>query len=86
MLLGERTVTPSPKRVMAAPRTAASSGNSSATQQLVLLSISPSLTIKLKKCNFLIWKNQLLNMIMANGLEGYINGRTVEPLEFLDAE
>ena len=31
------------------------------------------LTIKLDKDNYLIWKNQLLNVVIANGLEGFLD-------------
>ena len=46
--------------------------------------LSSSLTIKLEDKIFLIWKNQLFNMIMVNGLENNI--KIVQPLEFLDHE
>ena len=66
----------------------ASAGNNARQTgaQLVLSSLSPSLTIKLESENFFIWKNQLLNMIMANGLENFINGKSAQPEQFLDDE
>ena len=64
---------------------AVSSGGEAGTQ-LVLLSISPSLTVKLEDGNFLIWKNQLVNILITNGLESYINSIAIEPTKSLDEE
>ena len=49
-------------------------------------SFLPHLPIKLKDETFIIWKNQLLNIIMVNGLENYVNGRAAQPIKFLDKD
>ena len=46
--------------------------------------INQPFTIRLDRGNYLIWKNQLLNVIMANGLDQYIDGSCVCPPQFLD--
>ncbi|RVW56403.1 Retrovirus-related Pol polyprotein from transposon RE1 [Vitis vinifera] len=47
-------------------------------------SLSQPLTIKLDETNLFLWKNQLLNVIIANGLEDFIEGETPIPAKFLD--
>ena len=42
------------------------------------------LTIKLDRDNYLIWKNQLLNVVIAIGLEGFLDNTHPCPLKFLD--
>ncbi|RVX22862.1 hypothetical protein CK203_008411 [Vitis vinifera] len=47
-------------------------------------SLSQPLTIKLDETNLFLWKNQLMNVIIANGLEDFIEGETPIPAKFLD--
>lgn len=42
--------------------------------QLILLSLTQPLSVKLDSNNYLVWHNQLFNVVIAHGLEGYING------------
>ena len=42
--------------------------------------------MKLDENNYLIWKNQLLNAIIANGLEDFIDGCHPCPIRFLDSQ
>ncbi|XP_022155181.1 uncharacterized protein LOC111022315 [Momordica charantia] len=42
------------------------------------------LNVKLNDNNFLLWKNQLLNAVIANGLRGYLDGTIMPPPQFLD--
>ena len=51
-----------------------------------LHSLNQSLTMKLDEDNYLIWKNQLLNVIIANGLEDFIDGSRSCPTRFLDSQ
>ena len=44
------------------------------------------LTIKLDKDNYLIWKNQLLNVVIANGLEGFLDNTHLCPPKFLELQ
>ena len=37
-------------------------------------SLSQSLTIKLKHNNFLIWRNQMLNVVIASGFDDILDG------------
>lgn len=39
--------------------------------------------IKLDRANYLVWKTQVLTSIIANGLEGFINGDKPCPPQFL---
>ena len=48
-------------------------------------SVNQTITIKLDDSNYLVWKMQLLNIVIANGLEGYLDGSMVCPSQFLDA-
>ena len=52
--------------------------------QIQAPALSHSLTVKLEEGNYILWKNQLLNILIANGLDGYIIGQAVQPSEFLD--
>ena len=45
-----------------------------------------SLTIKLDKDNYLIWENQLLNVMIANGLEGFLDNTHLCLPKFLDLQ
>ena len=47
-------------------------------------SLSQPLTIKLDETNLLQWKNQFLNVIIANRLKDFIEGETPIPAKFLD--
>lgn len=47
-------------------------------------SLNQPLTFKLDDHNYLIWKNQLPNVIIANGLEEFIDGSRICPPKFLD--
>ena len=47
-------------------------------------SFSQPLTIKLDETNLLQWKNQFLNVIIANRLKDFIEGETPIPAKFLD--
>ncbi|EXC20874.1 hypothetical protein L484_012950 [Morus notabilis] len=47
-------------------------------------SMNQAVTVKLNFDKYLIWKNQLLNVIIANGMEGFINGTQQPPSHFLD--
>ena len=51
-----------------------------------LPSLHQSLTVKLDENNYLIWKNQLLRVIIANGLEDFIDGSHLCPTRFLDSQ
>lgn len=42
------------------------------------------LAFKLNDNNFLLWKNQLLNAVLANGLHGFLDGSIPAPSKFLD--
>lgn len=42
------------------------------------------LVVKLTDNNFLLWKNQLLNVVLANGLSGFLDGSIPAPPKFLD--
>ena len=42
--------------------------------------------MKLDENNYLIWKNQLLNAIIVNGLEDFIDGCHPCPIRFLDSQ
>ena len=53
-------------------------------QNLSLPSLSQPLSIKLDDTNLLLWKNQLLNVVIANGLEEFLEGTTPIPPKFLD--
>ena len=44
------------------------------------------LTIKLDRDNYLIWKNQLLNVVIVNGLEGSLDNTRLYPPKFLDLQ
>ena len=44
------------------------------------------LTIKLDRDNYLIWKNQLLNVVIVNGLEGFLDNTRLYPPKFLDLQ
>ena len=48
-------------------------------------SLSQSLSIKLDETNLLLWKSQLLNEIIANGLEDFIDPDQSSPPKYLDA-
>ncbi|PON47862.1 hypothetical protein TorRG33x02_321990 [Trema orientale] len=50
----------------------------------ILPSMNQPFTIKLDADNYLIWKNQLLNVIIANGLEDFIDGSRPCPPRFTD--
>ncbi|KAK2663988.1 hypothetical protein Ddye_002562 [Dipteronia dyeriana] len=47
-------------------------------------SLSQSLSVKLDHSNYMIWKNQLLNVAIANGLEDFIYGTLPCPQKFQD--
>lgn len=49
-------------------------------------SMSHTFSVKLDENNYLIWKNQLLNVIMAHGLDHFIDGTHPCPPRFLDEE
>ena len=53
--------------------------------QPMLPSLNQPLTIKLNRDNYLIWKNRLLNIIIANGLDEFLDGTHPYPSWFLDA-
>ena len=54
--------------------------------QFVLPSLNQPLAIKFDRTNYLVWKNQLLNVIIANGLEDFIDGSRPCPMKFLNLE
>ncbi|RVW43596.1 hypothetical protein CK203_097540 [Vitis vinifera] len=47
-------------------------------------SMNQPLTVKLDNGNYLIWKNQLLNVIIANRLDDFIDGSRPCPPRFLN--
>ena len=47
---------------------------------------TPQLSIKLDDDNFLLWKNQMLNVIIAHGFEEFIDGSKPCPPRFLNVE
>ena len=49
-------------------------------------SMNQPLTIKLDNGNYLIWNNQLLNVIIANGLDDFIDGSQPCPPRFFDLQ
>ena len=53
---------------------------------LLFLFLNQPLTVKLDQNNYLVWKNQLLNILISNGLEGYIDGIVPYPAHFLDLQ
>lgn len=53
---------------------------------LNLPSLNQSLAMKLDEDNYLIWKNQRLNVIIANELEDFIDGPCPCPTRFLDSQ
>ena len=54
------------------------------TPSFSFLSMNQSLTVKMGNGNYLIWKNQLLNVIIANGLDDFIDGSRPCHPRFLD--
>lgn len=48
-------------------------------------SLSQPLSMKLDETNLLLWNNQLINVIIANGLEDFINPDQSNPPKYLDA-
>ena len=54
--------------------------------QPALPHLGQNLNIKLDRDNYLLWKNQLLNVIIANGLEEFIDGTSPCPSKFLDLQ
>lgn len=70
--------------------TKTSSFSSQQQNNLVPTSTIPSLneplTVKFNEHNYLIWKNQLLNVIIANGFEEFIDGSWICPPKFLDSQ
>ena len=53
--------------------------------QLMLPYLNFPLTIKPDKDNYLVWKNKLLNISIANGLEKFLDGTYPCPPRFLDS-
>lgn len=51
-----------------------------------LASLNQPITVKLDQNNFVLWKNQLLNIIIGNGLEEYIDGSYPCPPKFIDPQ
>ena len=49
-------------------------------------SLNQPLSVKLDENNYLIWKNQLLNVIIANGMEDFIDRSQPSLVHFLDAQ
>lgn len=49
-------------------------------------SLNQPLPVRLDKKNSLLWQNQLQNVIIANGLEGFIEGTIPCPTQFLDQQ
>ena len=49
----------------------------------ILPSLNLPLAMKLDSDNYLMWKNQLLNVIIANGLENFIDGTNPCPTRYL---
>lgn len=49
-------------------------------------SLNQPFSVKLDTTNHLLWQTQMLNIIIANGIEGYIDGSTPCPPQFLDAQ
>ena len=49
-------------------------------------SMNQPLIVKLDNGNYLIWKNQLLNVIIANELDDFIGGSRSCPPQFLDLQ
>ncbi|GFY85402.1 hypothetical protein Acr_04g0001400 [Actinidia rufa] len=49
-------------------------------------SINQPLAVKLDDHNYIIWKEQLLNIVIANGLEEFLDGSRVCPPRFLDPQ
>ena len=47
-------------------------------------SLNQPLAVKLDSDNYLMWKNQLLNVIIANGLENFTDGTNPYPSYYLD--
>jgi histone deacetylase 1/2 len=52
------------------------------TAQILSLS-QPLLSIKLTDTNYLLWKNQLENVAVANGLEGFLDGSLICPQQYI---
>ena len=50
----------------------------------ILPSLNQPLAVKQDSDNYLMWKNQLLNVIIANGLENFIDGTNPCPARYLD--
>lgn len=49
-------------------------------------SLNQPISVKLDATNHLMWQTQVLNIIIANGLEGYIDGSIPCPPQFLNAQ
>ncbi|CAL5402425.1 unnamed protein product [Camellia sinensis] len=54
-----------------------------ANLKLLVSNLSAFVTVKLDVSNFIVWKNQLFNILRATGLLGYVNGSLVPPSEMI---
>ncbi|RVW23712.1 hypothetical protein CK203_097873 [Vitis vinifera] len=46
-------------------------------------SLNQGFTVRLDQSNYLLWRTQMLNIIIANGLEEMIHGKIPAPSRFL---
>lgn len=53
---------------------------------LAMPSLNQPIAVRLDSTNHLLWQNQMLNIIIAHGLKGFIDGSTPCPPQFLDAQ
>ena len=56
--------------------------NSSFTHH-TMSSLNQAFTVRLDQSNYLLWRTQMLNIIIANGLEEMIHGKIPAPSRFL---
>lgn len=57
--------------------------SSSFASPFLILNISSLISMKLENHNYLLWKSQLLPILRANNLEGFVDGSLVCPSDFL---
>ncbi|KAJ9550796.1 hypothetical protein OSB04_014841 [Centaurea solstitialis] len=71
------------------PISSSDSANSSSSSQIMSLpaiNLNQVFSVKLDSNNYLIWKNQLLNVVISQGLEGYLDGSKPQPPKFLSID
>ncbi|KAF4352657.1 hypothetical protein G4B88_012560 [Cannabis sativa] len=75
------TNTQNPNATAASPTSASSSSPSLPSN---FPSFNQTISVKLDDTNYLVWRMQMQNIIIANGLEGYIDGTMACSAQFSD--